>query len=131
MTEIIVTCVLQILAATVVFGLLSRRYFARIISERRAKKQTELEAQESAREAAMEARMAADKEILVSALSGRLQAVNEANRGNSNRAALVALAEIARRVNQGENVPRQMVLYTLSKLKGTEDIIAAIERAGA
>lgn len=128
MTEIVLTCILQIVIGAIVIGLLSRRYFARIISDRRAKRQ---EAAAAITEAVTEARMTADKEILVSALSGRLRAVNEANRGNSDRTALVALAEIARRVNQGKDVPLPMVLYTLSKLKGTEDIIAAIERAGA
>lgn len=39
MTDIIFTCVLQILATAIVFGLLSRRWIARMISEHRAKRQ--------------------------------------------------------------------------------------------
>lgn len=124
MTEIIVTCVLQILVAAIIIGLLSRRYFARIISERRAKRQ---EAPAAACEAATEAQKVLDKEIYLSALSGRLREINEANRGNRDRTALVALSEICRRLNDGRDVPGHMILHVLSKLKGTEGIIAKIE----
>lgn len=126
MTEIIVTCVLQILAAAIIFGLLSRRWIAGVMANRRAKRQ---EAAAAPCEAATEAQKVLDKEIYLSALSGRLREINEANRGNRDRTALVALSEICLRLRDGRDVPEQMILHVLSKLKGTEDIIAKIESA--
>lgn len=126
MTSIVLTCISQIVIGTIIIGLLSRRYFARIISERRAKRQ---EASAAVCEAATEARKVLDKEIYLSALSGRLMEINEANRGNRDRTALVALSEICRRLNDGRDVPEHMILHVLSKLKGTEGIIAQIQAA--
>ena len=126
MTSIVLTCVSQIVIGTIIIGLLSRRYFARIISERRAKRQ---EAPAAACEAATEAQKVLDKEIYLSALSGRLMEINEANRGSRDRTALVALSEICRRLNDGRDVPEHMILHVLSKLKGTEGIIAQIQAA--
>lgn len=123
MTSIVLTCISQIVIGTIIIGLLSRRYFARIISERRAKRQ---EAPAAACEAATETQKVLDKEIYLSALSGRLREINEANRGNRDRTALVALSEICRRLNDGRDVPEHMILHVLSKLKGTEGIIAQI-----
>lgn len=126
MTSIVLTCISQIIIGTIIIGLLSRRYFARIISEHRAKRR---EAPAAACEAATEAQKVLDKEIYLSALSGRLREINEANRGNRDRTALVALSEICRRLNDGRDVPEHMILHVLSKLKGTEGIIAQIQAA--
>lgn len=133
--------ILQVILAPVIlaifFGYINRRSIEANRARRRARKAAKLAAQEEAARAAQEASRAAQearntsaREIYLSALSGQLMAVNEANRGNPDRTALVALAEICRRLRTGNDVPKQMILHTLSRLKGTEEIISRIERAG-